>query len=101
LDEDDDHLKVSFYAAEAGGEMELIGIENIETDTPPIEGDISVPWVEKSYGVKYSWYAVADDGKVQVQSPVWEFTVENEAPSEPQNPGTEEGDIGCAGTSRQ
>lgn len=66
-DPDGDTMKVSFYD---GLSVELIGIDyNVQSGTRA-----TVTWSDLDYETTYSWYAVANDGEVTVQSDTWEFT---------------------------
>lgn len=69
-DEDDDSLDVTFYNASDDSEI------GVDTDVASGER-ASVDWNGLEPKTSYSWYAVANDGASDTQSPEWSFQTED------------------------
>jgi len=75
FDSDGDSMIVMFYNANDGSQIGFT-----QTDVPSC-GTATTPWDDLSIGSTYSWYAVANDGYVTIQSEIWSFTIENIPPN--------------------
>lgn len=60
------------YGMISGPPFELLGtVQDV-----PSDGTASFTWDGLDYGTAYEWYAVANDGTTQTNSPTWSFTTE-------------------------
>lgn len=87
IDPDDDRLTVRFYNATNSQSSSLIGSKKLYCN----QQIFSINWKNLSYGTKYQWYAVADDGENTNTSETWTFTTcpdptSNTAPNKPTSP---------------
>lgn len=70
-DPDGDPMNVHFY----GGPSESLITHIATVSNVPSASDCAVFWNDPRAQRTYAWYAVADDGTQQAQSPTWHFSV--------------------------